>query len=764
MKRLLSLVSIFALFILGFGFQQQVKAATPVGEPVSFTLTSYFSSSNEVVNDPVVLAYGSQVSMDESLSSLENYSFLFWQVNGTVQTNLPIDYPFTVTNNLNLVGVFKPNDKFAVAFMDSNGGLIEVQYVSEFASAVEPNTSGYDKPGYVYDSAKWSVPFTGVTSDVTTVLQYVPEETPSTFALVVENGTDETVDGTGTYDLNTVATVQADADNAYQEFMYWRVGNKVVSNQSTYSFTMLQNTTITAVYGGIGAWVDEPLVTISPALSLRTGYDSFLGQYYLPAGLTYVEHGLVVHASIASPTLDDADMDQYASTKINGDTKEFLMSLDNTSGVGNVRTYLVYKDGETLHTVYSELETPELFISEYGEGSSNNKWIEIYNPTTLDVSLSDYSINLFVNGGTSPTIITLSATLKSHEAYVVYNSSSVSEISSMGDLPSGSVTFTGNDAVVLKKGSSVIDQLGVIGQDVSWNIDGISMTDHTLIRKLYVVSPNANWNPAEWVQYDQDFFDNVGFHGTVTGSEIEVSGTNSVYVGNSVSLSAKVLPRGSVQGVTWAVDHEEIALIDETTGELTGVSEGVVTITATSIEYPSLNNNTFTVSVTAVPSEKTEQIIYSTDWEDLTNINSYVASEITRTSYTVDWVFYRGNVVNTGTPISGLFNAFFRYAKSTTDSPYLRLPTAMEDITKVSFYAKNVTAGATLNVYYQIDEGSWVLADAILLTTTGTQYTVNISESGLGNTRIKFEFTYPSSSTSNRDLQIDNIVIYGMKY
>jgi hypothetical protein len=42
----------------------------------------------------------------------------------------------------------------------------------------------------------------------------------------------------------------------------------------------------------------------------------------------------------------------------------------------------------------------ELFFSEYIEGSSNNKAIEIYNPTASAVSLANYSIKRFNNGGT----------------------------------------------------------------------------------------------------------------------------------------------------------------------------------------------------------------------------------------------------------------------------------------------------------------------------------------------------------------------------
>ena len=51
---------------------------------------------------------------------------------------------------------------------------------------------------------------------------------------------------------------------------------------------------------------------------------------------------------------------------------------------------------------FSQLsECSELFISEYVEGWSNNKAIEIYNPTDAAIDLSAYMIIRYSNGSTS---------------------------------------------------------------------------------------------------------------------------------------------------------------------------------------------------------------------------------------------------------------------------------------------------------------------------------------------------------------------------
>lgn len=45
-----------------------------------------------------------------------------------------------------------------------------------------------------------------------------------------------------------------------------------------------------------------------------------------------------------------------------------------------------------------EPSSGELFISEYVEGSSNNKYIEIYNPAGQTVDLSGYRLDIAANG------------------------------------------------------------------------------------------------------------------------------------------------------------------------------------------------------------------------------------------------------------------------------------------------------------------------------------------------------------------------------
>ena len=51
-----------------------------------------------------------------------------------------------------------------------------------------------------------------------------------------------------------------------------------------------------------------------------------------------------------------------------------------------------------LLSLYSFGQSSDLFISEYAEGNSNNKYLEIYNGTGSDVDLSNYSLSNCNNG------------------------------------------------------------------------------------------------------------------------------------------------------------------------------------------------------------------------------------------------------------------------------------------------------------------------------------------------------------------------------
>ena len=135
-------------------------------------------------------------------------------------------------------------------------------------------------------------------------------------------------------------------------------------------------------------------------------------------------------------------------------------------------------------------QVTDLIISEYVEGSSSNKYVEIYNGTGATVDLSNYKLRLYGNGSATPSEVTLSGLLLNNQAIVYKNSAAT--IFTGTSTVNASVNFNGDDALAIYKISTNInvDIFGVIGNDpgTAWTATGFSTVDKTLRRKINICS------------------------------------------------------------------------------------------------------------------------------------------------------------------------------------------------------------------------------------------------------------------------------------
>ena len=144
----------------------------------------------------------------------------------------------------------------------------------------------------------------------------------------------------------------------------------------------------------------------------------------------------------------------------------------------------------------------ELYFSEYLEGSSNNKAVEISNRTS-SIALSTYSIKKQVNGSTTWTAVaTLSGTLAANSTYVVAHSSYALTCSGTINLKTSSLDFNGNDTVGLFKNGTLIDIIGTSGSSANFALDV------TLRRN--VSKPRTTYLASEWTSYSVDTCTNIG--------------------------------------------------------------------------------------------------------------------------------------------------------------------------------------------------------------------------------------------------------------
>ena len=328
------------------------------------------------------------------------------------------------------------------------------------------------------------------------------------------------------------------------------------------------------------------------------------------------------------------------------------VATGGTSGNGGDQVYTA-----ALVVPSSTPQETDLFISEYIEGSSSNKAIEIFNPTGSAVDLSNYSIKQAAGGsgwGFHPDdgevpgfIFPLYGSLDAGDVFILSANQAINSIQAVADTVLGYPSvchFAGDDAVGLFKNNVLIDVIGLptVDPGASWDVAGEAggTKDHTLIRKPTVSYGNTDWassagtsaEDSEWIVEDEPYNSNLGYHIFGTGganlSPIANAGSNqSVLIESLVTLdgSSSLDPDGTIESYLWS----------QTSGinvELSSLTEALVTFTAPS----SLDSLSFTLTVTdnegasssATAYVKTIQgidnTVFFSEWAEGTSSNKYI--------------------------------------------------------------------------------------------------------------------------------------------
>ena len=166
----------------------------------------------------------------------------------------------------------------------------------------------------------------------------------------------------------------------------------------------------------------------------------------------------------------------------------------------------------------SPKEPPVLWFSEYVEGSSSNKALEISTKTRS--LLDDCKVATYFNGKTEATVVaTLSGVLEAGQVLTLCTSTLKEKLPD-SCTQVGNLTFNGDDAVALSCSGIILDVIGQIGLDPgeAWGSETNSTTDHTLRRRCSVPSGDPLGDDAfdpsiEWQALPVDSFDGLGARG-----------------------------------------------------------------------------------------------------------------------------------------------------------------------------------------------------------------------------------------------------------
>lgn len=243
----------------------------------------------------------------------------------------------------------------------------------------------------------------------------------------------------------------------------------------------------------------------------------------------------------------------------------------------------------------------DLFISEYIEGSGNNKFIEIFNPTASSINLADYVLRQYNAGSASVTSsLTLSGTIAPYSTYVIANSSQTLGV--VADLSTANTVmqYNGDDAIALYK-TSIAANIDIVGQTIGvdpgaeWGAGLTSTADNTIVRNSGIQIGDNNgsdaFNPSgEWTGYAADTVTNLGSHNSICIPPLPEMNVQ----GNSVSIAdGDITPT--------AADHSDFGSAEVLTGTVvrtfTIQNTGTATLNVGTITISGTNAADFSVSV-----------------------------------------------------------------------------------------------------------------------------------------------------------------------
>ncbi|MCF8256624.1 MAG: lamin tail domain-containing protein [Flavobacteriales bacterium] len=281
----------------------------------------------------------------------------------------------------------------------------------------------------------------------------------------------------------------------------------------------------------------------------------------------------------------------------------------------------------------------ELFISEYHEAASGNeKYIELYNPTSSSITLTGiYSLVGYTNGsGTVSSTLALSGSIPGYG--VVYASHSSAALVSGAMASDASVMgFNGNDVIALRKSGVNIDVIGTIGSSANFAAD-------VYLRRLATVSaPATTYNASEWSSGAANNVTNIGSYindctvanpvvtlgiNTATGTEtastsITLTATADAAVAGDQTVQVTIAGTG-VSSADFSVTFPtDITILDgQTTGTLTFTINNDVAVEGDETATFTIGSPSSGITV-GIPSS---QDLTIADDDNVTSTESVVAS------------------------------------------------------------------------------------------------------------------------------------------
>jgi hypothetical protein len=272
-----------------------------------------------------------------------------------------------------------------------------------------------------------------------------------------------------------------------------------------------------------------------------------------------VSLGAAVTLDGSGSTDSDGNISAYAWTQLTG-VSVTLTNADQASSSFTAPVtegdmsfeLLVTDDGgesdrDTVNISVVDVGASAVFISEYVEGSSNNKYIEIYNggDTAIDLNADGYTLARDNDGNMDFTY----GVLSDWGSLSILNTGAVIVLAADGheiytspdtvlEYPSP-VHFNGNDAVALLRSGVVVDIVGELGNTAD------HIKDTTLTRNANITQGNSTFSWSEWTGSSTNNVSGLGQHNAnVSAPAVAISNISPDFIADNVEIeiSAQIVP------------------------------------------------------------------------------------------------------------------------------------------------------------------------------------------------------------------------------
>ena len=341
----------------------------------------------------------------------------------------------------------------------------------------------------------------------------------------------------------------------------------------------------------------------------------------------------------------------------------------------------------------------------------------------------------------------------SAEAIAVYkNATLVISVPSGAKITNIELTGISGNAV---SNFSEIDGLTTDGNDGTWsgNAQSVTFTASGAQVRLASIEVAYKIATASLAYYTP----------TIVASDMNIGISDDPVTIEATSDSPGVISYSIVSG-------DSYISLNTSTGVVTPIAVGKAVVRISVEAYGDYSTGSKDINIDVKDDSSDPVAVYSATFEGSSEHRTSGSNSYTTNEYTVSgvsWSLSKADCVTSGSPINGSANIMCR-VKGNSNNGYATTGDVLKgtstSLSKLT-YASKLGTNVTVTVKYSTDNSSWSTVDSYKNTTKADREVDLTSIGTTSHLYLKFEYVTSdgSTTTSNRDSQLDDVIVYGVQ-